>query len=444
MLATFSHLLSKQPTNSIPTAQFFWVFRAFNSWALAIRKASSPHEALKLYTQMQCKRVPFDSFSVLFTVKSCTILNNVSIIRHLHSHILKLGFSSHVYVATSLLNAYVVASFDDACDLFDEMSERNTVTWNTMITGYARYGELGKARRVFDRMPMRDLSSWSAVIAGCMGNCRWDEGLALFREMIMIEGLKPDQVIFGSILPGCGHMGSVGVVFGKSIHGFVVKNKWELNVELGTCLVNMYAKCGHLKSACLVFDMMTDRNVVVWTALICGFAQHGCVEDVRLIFQRMTECGVRPNELTFTGLLSACAQAGFVEEGRGYFRMIQEYGLRPRIQHYGCMVDLFGKAGLLGEAYEIISSMPFEPNVVIWGSFLASCKVHKQFEMAERIFNQVMRTVRPENDGGVYTLISDLYVLSGKWGEAERIRELILNRKVRKARGSSFIRSETT
>lgn len=443
MLASLSNLLSKQPTQAIPTAQFFWVFRNLNSWAAAIRKASSSHEALKIYTQMQQKRVPFDSFSILFTLKSCTVLNNLPLVRHFHAHIVKIGFSSHVYVATSLLNAYVVACFEDACYLFDEMPERNIVTWNTMITGYSRYGELGKARVVFDQMPARDPSSWSAVISGYMGNCLWDDGLALFREMVVTEGLRPDQVVIGSVLPGCGHMGSVGLVFGKSIHGFVIKNKWELDVELGTCLVDMYAKCGFLKDACLVFEMMTYRNVVAWTALICGFAQHGCGADVFLIFQRMRECDVKPNELTFTGLLSACAQAGLVEEGRGYFRMIEEYGLRPRMQHYGCMVDLFGKAGLLGEAYEIIRAMPSEPNVVIWGSFLASCKLHKQFEMAERVIDRVMRTVRPENDGGVYTLISDLYVLNGNWGEAERVRRLMLNQSVRKVRGSSFIRSGT-
>lgn len=148
-----------------------------------------------------------------------------------------------------------------------------------------------------------------------------------------------------------------------------------------------------------------------------------------------------PNELTFTGLLSACARVGLVEEGRRYFRMIEEYGLRPTIQHYGCMVDLFGKAGLLDEAYEVIKMMPSEPHVFIWRSFLVYCKWHKQFEMAERIINQIITTVRPENDGGVYSLISNLYILSGKLGEAQRIRDHILDQNVGNTRRSSSIRS---
>ncbi|KAK4375189.1 hypothetical protein RND71_005866 [Anisodus tanguticus] len=280
-----------------------------------------------------------------------------------------------------------------------------------MITCFSRSGDVERARKMFDEMPVRDLASWSAMIAGNMNNGHYEEGVAVFREMVIVEQLKPDQVTVGLILAGCLEMGtSIELLLGKSVHGFAVKNNWELNVELGTCLVDMYAKCGFLNFASLVFDMMKDRNVVTWTALICGAAMHGFGNEALEIFKKMRQGGVLPIELTFTGVLSACVQVGLVDEGRGYFKMIKECGLRPTIQHYG-MVDLFGKAGLLGEAYEVINTMSREPNVVIWGPFLSSCKLHKQFEMSERVIEKVMNAVRPENDGGVYTLISDLYVL---------------------------------
>ncbi|KAI3455770.1 hypothetical protein Pfo_012433 [Paulownia fortunei] len=427
------------------------LFRAhFNSWAFAIKKASSsasPLKALQLYSQMHRQSVPFDTFSILFALKSCNHLpHNINIIRHLHAHLLKLGFSTHVYVATSLLSAYALRVFRDASILFDEMPARNTVTWNIMITGYSRQGDTESARIVFDTMPLRDIASWSAMIAAYMDKSLWDHGLALFREMLLSrnvndECLKPDQLTLGSILSGCGRIGSVGLVLGKSIHGFAIKNEWELDVEFGTCLVHMYAKFGLLKNASLIFNMIKGTNVVAWTALICGAAQHGYGQEALLIFEKMREAGVKPNELTFTGILTACVQVGLVDEGRRYFKMLEQCGLRPRIQHYGCMVDLFGKTGLLGEAYEVINTMPFEANVVIWGSFLSSCKLHRQFQMADKVIDKVMRMVRPENDGGVYSLISDLYVLNGKWSEAERLRKLMLCQNVRKVRGSSFIRS---
>ncbi|GMP71276.1 hypothetical protein CsSME_00029753 [Camellia sinensis var. sinensis] len=258
--------------------------------------------------------------------------------------------------------------------------------------------------------------------------------------MLVVEQLKLEQVTLGLVLVGCAHVGSVGLLLGKSIHGLIVKNGWVLNVELGTVLVDMYAKCGFLKNASWVFDMMQDRNVKPWTVLICGSAQHGYGKETLFMFEMMREVGVRPNELTFTGVLSACAQAGLVEEGR-YFRMIEEYGLEPTIQHYGCVVDMFGKAGLLGEVYKVIKTMRLEPNVSVWCSFSSVCKVHKKFEMFERVVDRVMEMVKPENDGGVYTLVSDLYVLGEKWDDAERVRKLMVNQNVRKARGSSFIRN---
>ncbi|EOX96821.1 Tetratricopeptide repeat-like superfamily protein [Theobroma cacao] len=432
-----------QPT--MPPYSYCGLFRStirpFNSWALALKNASSPLKALDLYSQMHRRSIPFDSFSILLTLNSCAPLHNSNLIAHLHSHILKLGFISHVYVATSLLHAYVLASFDYARKLFDETPERNVVTWNTMITGYSRSGDINKAHALFEAMPLRNVASWSAMIAAFMNNGKLNSGFSCFREMVASERYKPDQLTVGLALGGCAHMGSLGLLVGKSVHGFIVKNGWGLDVKIGTILVDMYAKCGLLKLACIVFNLMQQRNVMTWTALICGFAQHGYSEEALSFFEAMQDMGVRPNELTFTGILNACALKGLVEEGRKYFNMIERNGLEARIQHYGCMVDLFGKVGLLEEAYQVITTMKVEPNVVIWGSFLSGCKEHRQFEMAERVTEQVLEMIEPESDAGVYSLICDLYVLNGKWDDAERVRKVMVDQNVRKARGSSFITS---
>lgn len=425
-----------------PFSGFCRFIRAFNSWTSAIKNASSPHKALDIFCQMHRQSIPFDSFSILFSLKSCTPLHNSNLIAHFHSHILKLGFISHVYVATSLLHAYAMASFDDARKLFDEIPERNVVTWNTMITGYSRSGDVNKAYEVFKEMPLRDVASWSAMIAAFMNGRKWSSGFACFREMVEKDRFTPDQVTVGSVLWGCAQLGSpFGLLAGRSAHAYLVKNGWELSVEIGTILVDMYAKCGLLKFACIVFNLMKHRNVMTWTALICGTAQHGYSDEALSFFELMQEMGVRPNKMTFTGILNACAHNGLVEEGRKYFNMMEQYGVEPRIQHYGCMVDLFGKAGLLEDAYRVIKTMKVEPNVIIWGSFLSACKEHKQFRMAERVIEQVLEIIKPESDGGVYSLICDLYVLNDKWDDAERVRQLMVNQNVRKSRGSSFIRS---
>ncbi|KAK4273346.1 hypothetical protein QN277_021768 [Acacia crassicarpa] len=412
-----------------------------SSWATALRNASSPRKALQLYAKMHRDGVHFDSFCILFTLKSSTPLQNTAVTRHLHAHIVKLGFSSHVYVATSLLNTYIAASFSDARLLFDEMPEKSIVSWNTMITGYSRLGDIPAARSVFEEMPHWDVASWSSMIAAYTNNGYYQQGMSLFRRMVGDGRVKPDEITTTSVLSVCAHTGSLGLLAGKSVHGFMLKNGWDLSVELGTVLVNMYAKCGFLKCASQVFELMQEKNVISWTSLICGFAHHGYSEEALAIFEKMLLAGIKPNELTFTGVLSACVHAGLVTKGHEYFKMIERYGLEPRIQHYGCMVDLLGKAGKLEEAYEMIKKMKLEPNIVVWGSFLSACKEHGQFEMAERVIGQVMRMVKPENDGGMYTLISDLYVLGRKWEDAERLRKLMIDVNVRKARGSSFVRT---
>ncbi|CAL0302349.1 unnamed protein product [Lupinus luteus] len=407
---------------------FSCFLRTFNSWTLALKYASSPRKSMHHFSKMHQKNVPFDSFCILFTLNSCTHFHNLPIIQHLHSHIIKLGFTSHVYISTSLLNAYVLMSFLDACILFDEMPHRNVVTWNTMIKGYLKSGnDIRRARQVFEQMPCRDMVSWSSMIAGYNNVGSYELSLGLFRQMMFHEGTKVDQVTVGSVLSACGKMGCVGLLAGKSVHGFMVKNGWELNVEIGDALVNMYAKCGNLRSGAQVFELMSERDVMTWTALICGASKHGFSEEALVVFDKMLVSGVTPNELTFTGVLSACAHGGLVEEGRRYFGMIEENGMEPRIQHYACLVYLVGKAGMLEEAYEIIRKMKLKPNIVVLASFLSACKEHRQFQMAESVIEQVLRMAKPEYDRGVYNLICDLYVMGKKIEEAERVRKLMLN-----------------
>ncbi|KAG6392204.1 hypothetical protein SASPL_146415 [Salvia splendens] len=374
-----------------------------------------------------------DSFSILSALKSSSSLPHT---RHLHAHLLKLGFSAHLHVATCLLSLYAPAQFPDACLLFDLMPHRSPVTWNIMITAHSRRAQIRAARHMFDEMPHRNQSSYSSMIAAYIHNSLLRDGLSLFRIMTT-TALAPDELTLGPILSACGRLGSVGLPSGKSTHTFIIKNKWHLNAELGALLVDMYAKCGALTSATSVFAAMRDatRNVVAWTSLICGAAQHGRCQDALAVFERMRESGVEPNDVTFTGVLTACVRAGMVDEGRRCFGMIG----RPKIQHYGCMVDLYGKKGLLREACEVIETMPYEANAAVWGSFLSSCMLHKETGVVDRVVDKVMSVIRPDKDGGVYSLLSQLYLLSGRVSEAEGIRSLMVAHNVRKIRASSFI-----
>ncbi|KAI3514898.1 hypothetical protein L1887_13645 [Cichorium endivia] len=413
-----------------------------SKWNSSIKNASSPQKSLQIYTEMHRQSIPVDSYAVLYTLTASTHLHNLPLLRHLHAHITKLGFTSNVYIMSSLLHGYSSTCFDDARVVFDEMPERTIVTWNTMITGFSRSGNVNKARYLFDEMPIRNSASWSAMIASYINSNQPKKGLALFHKMLTIEKLKPDHFTLCTILTACGHMGTIGLILGKSIHTFIIRNKYDLNVELGTSLINMYAKSGFLKLASIVFNMMQYTNVVSWTALICGAAQHGHINEAKSLFHKMQKSRIKPNEFTFTGILNACVHAGLVNEGRNYFKMMNDYGLKPKIHHYCCMVDLLGKAGELEDAYEIIVKMELEldANINVLGSFLYSCKVQCDFKMAERVIDRVMKILNPEKDGGVYSLIADLFVMGEKWDDAERVRRLMVRENVRKTRGVSFIK----
>ncbi|KAJ0982986.1 hypothetical protein J5N97_011241 [Dioscorea zingiberensis] len=411
-------------------------------------KPSTPEHALSLYKTLAQRggtghthhHDSFAAHAAVFAIKSCSSSPQSSLlVPQLHAHLIKTNLLSHVYVATALLHAYSLASLPHARLLFDEIPNRNVVTANTMITCFARHDDLSAARSLFNAMPERDVASWSAIIGGYMARTCRTQGLALFREMMEGGQVMPDQLMLVTVLAGCANTGSF-TLLGKSIHAYCEKHGMEINVQLGTSLIDMYMKSGCLMSAFKVFERMPERNVMHWTAMICGLAFNGHGNDALAFFREMRQARVKPNEITFTGVLNACCHAGLVEEGQKYFcSMVEEFSLDPGIHHYGCMVELFAKVGRLEDAYDVIQSMKVEPNIIVWTSLLAACKKHGKFEVAEKVIDKVLAMVVPDEDGGIYTLISDLYAMVGRWSDAERVRMLMDENNVKKNRGSSFI-----
>ncbi|XP_031501892.1 pentatricopeptide repeat-containing protein At3g62890-like [Nymphaea colorata] len=411
-----------------------------SSWVAAMKGASSPLEALGFYAHMHRQGVLPNSFLCLLVLKYCTALSHPYMILHFHAHFLKIALHGHLYVGTALVNAYASCNrIADAQKMFDEMSARNTVTWNTLITGYSKCGDIETAWLVFDAVPERNVESWSAIISGHMRVSRWAQGLELFREM-QLAGVKPDKVALINVLSACAQVGSMGL--GMWIHAYIQKNGFELRVELGTALVDMYAKCGFIDGAQQVFGLMPEKNIMTWSAMISGLAMHGCGKEALDLFQEMQAAGVRPNGFTLTGVLSACSHAGLVGEGKKFFHnMTKQYGVIPRIEHYGCLVDLLSRSGLLDEAYDLVKSMRMKPNIVVWGALLGGCKIHKQIQLGEHIIEHILQQqlVNPEDNGGVYALICNMYAAFGNWKDAERMRHMIKIKQVKRTPGSSLI-----
>ena len=325
-----------------------------------------------------------------------------------------------------------------ARQLFDAMPDKNVVSWNAMISGYALNGDMHTAWALFQEMPNRDVVSWSSMIAGYTQKGYYREAMELFNQMQKDSRVKPNEVTMVSLLSSCAHLAALEQ--GKWLHKYISRKGMRLDSEhnLGASLVDMYAKCGSIDAAMMVFSSLNHRNVSTWNAVISGLAVNGMALESMIMFEEMRKSGVQPNDVTFVGVLMACTHGGMVSEGRRYFAaMSGDYGIVPQMKHYGCMVDLLGRAGMLEEAGETIRNMPMKPDEMILGALLRACRTHKNFQVAERFRDDCLEL---DLDGsGCLVLLSNVYAEAGLWEEASEIRGLLKMRGMKKTAGSSSV-----
>ena len=271
---------------------------------------------------------------------------------------------------------------DDARKVFDEMSYRDVVVWNLMIRGFCELGEVDLGLRLFRQMSERSVVSWNSMISCLAKSGRYREALELFCEM-RDQDFELDKATVVIVLPVCARLGAVEV--GQWIHSYSGSRGLLRDViSVGNSLVDFYCKCGNLEVALGLFNEMPHKNVVSWNAMISGMAFNGEGEVGVKLFKEMMNDGMSPNDATFVGVLACCAHAGLVEKGRELFAsMSEKHKIQPKFEHYGCMVDLLGRSGLVREAHGLIRNMPMKPNVTLWGALLSACCTHGHVEVAE-------------------------------------------------------------
>ncbi|KAK8522485.1 hypothetical protein V6N13_115453 [Hibiscus sabdariffa] len=345
---------------------------------------------------------------------------------------------SNVVTWTVMVDGYNAnGELEAARKIFEMMPERNYFVWSSMISGFCKRGDVKEARKFFDRIPVRNLVNWNSMISGYAQNGFCEEALEMFRKM-QNEGFEPDEVTITSVLSACAQLGELDV--GKEIH-FRVKTKgMKVNQFVSNALLDMYAKCGDLGQAKSIFEGMRHRKTACWNSMISGFAIHGKSEEALEFFKRMEESNEMPDDITFLSVLSACAHGGCVDEGLEIFSKMETYGIVASIKHYGCLVDLLGRAGRLEEAFDLVKRMPMKPNDAVWGALLGACRIHMDTSMLE----QVMQEVGVENDldsgdNSHHVLLSNIYAASDRWEKAEKMRMAMVNKGFQKTPGLSSI-----
>ncbi|KAK6129209.1 hypothetical protein DH2020_037039 [Rehmannia glutinosa] len=458
---------------------------------------SEPGKAFEVFCEMRWSGILPDNYTYLFLLKACSGLKSVKMI---HAHLEKYNFYSDLFVPNSLIDAYSKCGlmgvreakmvFDvmeerdlvtynsmisglvkagelkEAKKLFDEMPQKDRVSWNTILDGYVKSGDMVSAFELFEKMPSRDVVSWSTVIFGYAKTGDVEMAKVLFDNMpvknlvtwtIMISGyaekglareaiglygqmektkLQPDDGTFVSILSASAESGLLGL--GKKVHRSITKSRPKCCTVVSNALIDMYCKCGSLNRAWSVFNEMESKDLVSWNAMIHGLAIHGHGQKALHLFNRMKREGFAPDKVTFIGVLSACSHAGLVKDGIRYFySMESDYRIAPEIEHYGCVIDLLGRGGRLSEAFRVLHDMPFEPNVVIWGSLLGACRMHNDAKLAEEVLDQLVKLV--PTDAGNFSMLSNIYAAAGDWGSVANARLRMRNTAGERPSGASSI-----
>lgn len=399
-----------------------------------------PREALRAFSDMGLNGVRPNSVSLSSILPACSDLKYLNPGREVHAFVVKNGDGENVFVSSALVDMYASCSCIRQAQLvFDNMPQRDNVSWNVIITAHFANGESEKALSLLKRMRTEGVklnyASWNCIIGGCMQNGRTQQALEILGKM-QESGFKPNQITITSVLPACTHLESLRG--GKEIHGYIFRHWFVEDITAITALVYMYAKCGELQLSHRVFDMMPRRDMVAWNTIIIANSMHGNGGKSLSLFNEMINSGIKPNSVTFTGVLSGCSHSKLVDEGlSAFYSMSREHGVKPDAEHYSCMVDVLGRAGRLEEAYRFIQEMPIEPSASAWGALLGACRVYKNVDLG-RIAAKCLFDIEPLNPGN-YVLLSNILVAAKLWGEASETRKLMRDRGIKKVPGCSWV-----
>lgn len=369
-------------------------------------------EALRMFRELaaQGRNVPLDQVSMSSALSACTGASAVNFGRQVHACIVKVGLDGNAVCVT-----------------------------NALLDMYTKCGCSQEASVLFDSVNCRDVFTWNIVILGCIHENCFERACGMFRFMVR-AGVLPDDVSFTTALQASVCLAEWAL--GVSLHASVVKTGFLVSQGVATSLITMYSKSGRLDDARSVFDVAENHlSIMSWTAMITALQQHGQGGPAIDLFETLLEKGIMPDHITFGSVLSSCSHSGFVEKGRRYFSlMTQVYKLTPWSEHYSCMVDMFGRAGLLGEAKQFIDNMQVKPDASVLGALLAACLNCGDLELGKEVAENLFE-IEPGNAGN-YVLLANIYALHGRFEEAKEVRIRMVSLDARKEKGCSLVNIE--
>ncbi|KAM2274961.1 hypothetical protein ACFX1S_044704 [Malus domestica] len=391
--------------------------------------------ALILFNEMLSNGVRGNSFTLASVLSAISISGVLRHAEQMHAHACKVGLIGNVIVASAILDAYSkCGSPIDACRLFSELQTFDTILLNCMITVYSNCGRVEDAVQVFEAIPSKSLVSWNSMIVGLSQNGCPIEALDLFRQMNKLD-LRMDKFSLASVLSSCANISSLE--YGEQVFARTTILGLDCDEIVCNSLVDLYCKCGLVKSGRKLFDRMAKSDEVAWNSMLIGYATNGHGIEALALFNDMRLLGVKPNEITFTGVLSACDHSGLVKDGRKWFyKMKQDYHIDPGIEHYTCMIDLFSRAGCLEEAMNLVEVMPFKADASILSSVLRGCVAHGRKDLGKRMAERIIEL--DSENSGAYVQLSNIFADVEEWEGSAQVRQVMRDNGVQKNPGCSW------
>lgn len=371
------------------------------------------------------------------------------------------GFIPDAVTFVSMLKAFAsTKNVDKGVEVHVEIErrgflERNVFVGSSLVDMYVKCGLLAKAHQVFDKLLVRDVVSWTALIWGHTEHGPGEEALECFERMLL-DSVSPNGATFVCILKACANIGAINK--GRDIHSEIERKRLlDKNIVVGSTLVHMYAKCGVLTQARQVFDKLPIRNVVSWTSLIAGYVEHDNGEEALECFGQMQLQGVSPNASTFVCILKACAMTGAIDKGQDLHTLIERKGfLEGNLFIGNTLVDMYAKFGVLTKAQQVFDKLKVRdliswntlitgyvkhgqpenalkcyermqlegvsPNAVTFICSLRACAMVRAFDKGQQIHNEIeKREGLLENDVVVASTLVDMYIKCGMLTKARQV-----------------------
>ncbi|KAJ9550445.1 hypothetical protein OSB04_014490 [Centaurea solstitialis] len=417
------------------------------TWTLLITRYAQlgyHEDGIELFLSMLlCGFMP-DRFTLSSVVSACAELGFVSVGQQLHSWVIKSGLCLDVCVGCSLVDMYAKCAtttnepMEDARKVFQRMPHHNVMSWTAIITGHVQSGGLDRtAIELYCKMitqgdVLPNHITYSSLLKACasLSNlevaCMPDAGSMEDAQMAFEVLVDKNLISHNAILEGYAKNASLGKAFNMFnqfeettgvVDSFTFASLLSASASVGAIGKGeeIHARCGDIEAAARVFSRMEQRNVISWTSIVTSFAKHGMATRALETFHQMLNAGMKPNEVTYIAVLSACS-------------------------HVGMVVDLLGRSGSLEKALDLIKSMPFKADALVWRTLLGACQVHGNTELGRLAAKMIIG--QDPDDPAAYILLSNLYASKGQWEEVVKIRKTMKERNLVKEAGCSWVEAE--